>query len=290
MRSRRGDRDENMSMSLTPQLIKPARLSGVTLCAIESRPSLAIVEALSATLEQVECDEVLFLAPTLPKSLPEHIRHVPIPEFRNVAEYSHYVLKRLADHVSTPHVLLIQWDGFVLDGRSWNPQFLDCDYIGAPWPHVEAPFSVGNGGFSLRSRTLLLACQDSDFIVSQPEDMAICKWNRQLLAERYGIKFASPELAASFSCEHGPMIGPTFGFHGIFNFPHVYPERLDEVLEGLDDLLLHNRDARTLCVRLLRSRNPEYRAIGRRFLKRLILRTPWNKHNWLALRNLLLGW
>jgi hypothetical protein len=38
--------------------------------------------------------------------------------------------------------------------------FLDYDFIGAPWPEGQEENSllVGNGGFSLRSKSKLLAC------------------------------------------------------------------------------------------------------------------------------------
>ena len=33
----------------------------------------------------------------------------------------------------TPHVLLIQWDGFVVNPSAWSDEFLDFDYVGARW-------------------------------------------------------------------------------------------------------------------------------------------------------------
>ena len=50
---------------------------------------------------------------------------------------------------------------------SWGVEarvpFLDYDFIGAPWPEGQEENSllVGNGGFSLRSKSKLLACTSS---------------------------------------------------------------------------------------------------------------------------------
>src|SRR5262249_12882229 len=79
------------------------------------------------------------------------VETLPIAPLRSVAEYSEFVLKRLVDYVDTPHVLLVQWDGFVLNPGAWREDFLSYDYVGAPWPWHQDGRNVGNGGFSLRS-------------------------------------------------------------------------------------------------------------------------------------------
>jgi hypothetical protein len=48
--------------------------------------------------------------------------------------YSQIVLKGLYPHVATSHVLVIQWDGYVVNADLWDDDFLRYDYIGAPWP------------------------------------------------------------------------------------------------------------------------------------------------------------
>src|SRR6185503_18873241 len=110
----------------------------------------------------------------------------------------------------------VQWDGFVIDAGSWREQFLEFDYIGAPWLQFADGYDVGNGGFSLRSRRLLEACAGADFIPSHPEDVAICRTNRPMLEKMHGIRFADAQLAETFAFERtAPR--PSFGFHGAFN-------------------------------------------------------------------------
>ena len=152
----------------------------------------------------------------------------PIEPLRGIGDYNRFLHQRLIDHVKTDHVLIFQWDGFVLDPDAWTDEFLAYDYIGAPWSEASTPpgRQVGNGGFSLRSRRLLLALQDPElaFDPSRPEDKVICRELRPQLEARHGIRFAPVDLAARFSFEHVGAGGPSFGFHGDFNFPLAMPE------------------------------------------------------------------
>jgi hypothetical protein len=52
----------------------------------------------------------------------------------------------------TDFVLSVQLDGFPTRPDLWSDDFLQFDYIGAPWPAELNPYRVGNSGFSLRSR------------------------------------------------------------------------------------------------------------------------------------------
>jgi hypothetical protein len=76
---------------------------------------------------------------------------------------------------------------------------------------------VGNGGFSLRSRRLLMATQHKEFIFHRQEDIAICVINKAMLEEKFDIRFATEEVAKKFSFEHYIPDGKNFGFHGIWN-------------------------------------------------------------------------
>jgi len=163
-----------------------------------------------------------------------------IEALQGMADYNRFILTRLIDHVRTDFVLIFQWDGFVLDPAAWTDEFLEYDYVGAPWEAATAPPGklVGNGGFSLRSRRLLEALRDPTlaFNPERPEDKLICRELRPVLEARHGLRFAPVELARRFSIEHGVRREPTFGFHGDFNFPAVLTdEALSSVLELLPE-------------------------------------------------------
>lgn len=132
------------------------------------------------------------------------------------AEYSRYILKNLYKDISplldtyTTHVLIVQWDGFVVNPKRWSHDWLKYDYIGAPWMYYENN-QVGNGGFSLRSVKLLKLCSMFSFTETHPEDDVICRKNRMEF-EALGIKYAPLEEAMKFSAECEPYTDQ-FGFH-----------------------------------------------------------------------------
>ena len=232
------------------------KLPTVTLCAVTSVNVRATVDALEASLEQIDFAECLLLTDAEVAGADPRIRIVPIEHLASGTAYSHFLLSKLADHVSSDHCLVIQWDGFVLDARRWDPRFLSYDYIGAPWPQFDDGNNVGNGGFSLRSRKLLEAFRDPRFQPGHPEDVAICRTNKALLEEEHGIRFADPRTAASFSYERTEPAEPTLGFHGIFNMiPALGPERFWRTYSELDERSTAFADYGLLMRQLGRGRN-----------------------------------
>lgn len=161
---------------------------------------------------------------------------IPISSMK---DYSRFMIYHLNDHISTDFTLTIQHDGFIINPDSWRDEFLEYDYIGAPWPWREngfvTPFgehiSVGNGGFSLRSKKLLeipskvkvpfdVVSMNHFYkmfgAVNWNEDGNICVHNRHIFEEN-GCKFAPVEVAKYFSYESPLDINSgiiPFGFHG----------------------------------------------------------------------------
>ena len=171
---------------------------------------------------------IRFGAVRLLSSIPHHHPSVvPIEPIGSREAYSSFMVKRVNSYVDTPFALVIQYDGFVLNPDAWQDEFLNYDYIGAPWFEPEYGGAlVGNGGFSLRSKRLLEILQNDDSIADPtdldppdaPEDWYICVMIREYL-EGKGIRFAPAKLAQRFSLEGGEPFGVTwtnqFGFHGL---------------------------------------------------------------------------
>lgn len=146
------------------------------------------------------------------------IEYVQAPPIKTTKDYSELLLTELDQHVQGSHVLVIQWDSFVINPEMWTDSFLTYDYIGPVWSHhPETP--VGNGGFSLRSKRLLRAIQHPGFVKKHPEDYCICAVNKDFLAQK-DIQIAPVEVAEKFAVERTPW-HPAFGFHGFFNFSRV---------------------------------------------------------------------
>lgn len=226
-------------------------LPDVSLACLDTRhPELAVF-AMQHCLDQAHFGEAVLLTVADYASPDPRIRVQPVACLRSVADYSAFIVKSLGAHVRGSHVLVMQWDSFILDPRAWDPAFLEFDYLGAPWPHRSAP--VGNGGFSLRSRRLLDALHDPDIRNLQPEDYCICELYRERLEGTHGIRFAPLELARRFSFELEVPSGPTFGFHGLFNFHRAMSE--PDLLAWLDRApvsLLRSMQGRRLVKNLIR--------------------------------------
>ena len=142
-----------------------------------------------------------------------------IPKISSIEEYSIFMVRDLANYFSKDFVLVAQWDGFVWHPELWDDEFLKYDYIGAPWypdqlkPGVPKHFTVGNGGFSLRSKRLQEFLRDNfdNLLWHKAEDVVISQFNRNYL-ESNGFKFAPSEVAEKFSIENGPL-KKAFGVH-----------------------------------------------------------------------------
>lgn len=180
---------------------------------------------MQASLKQILPIEAAIICP---QEFSHHaIKCVPVQVTGN---YSQWILKNLKDYVSASHCLVQQWDSCILNPDLWSHEFLEYDYIGAPWP--SGPHRVGNGGFSLRSTKFLEeSAKIADLLpIGNPiydnEDYYACVTCAEYLKMK-GIKFATLELARQFSVERPIPESPhkyddlstykSFAFHGSFN-------------------------------------------------------------------------
>ena len=221
-------------------------LPQVTLCAVSSANVPATIRALETSLAHIAfADAILFTHADQPKdhlNRSAEIRLVEIERLNTSAAYSEFLLAQVADHVRTSHCLIVQWDGHVIDAARWRPEFLEYDYIGARWPQFADGRDVGNGGFSLRSRRLMAACQSPKFERHHPEDLAICHTNRALLDDQ-GMRFAPGALADAFAAERAGDPSSSFGYHGVFLMPRVLgAEAFWKVYRTLDERSSLRRD------------------------------------------------
>src|SRR6476659_6748141 len=198
-------------------------LAGVTLLCVDTANHALALRALALSGAALRFERTLLLTDAIPAHLdvPPGISVRPIAPLDSREAYSHFVLKSLLPHVPTPHLLLIQWDGYVVNPGAFDPAFLDCDYIGAKWFWFDDGMRVGNGGFSLRSRKLLEALQDPRIELVEAEDVTIGRAFRPLLEREYGIRYADDAMADRFAFEAAYPTGKPFGFHGLYNFCRV---------------------------------------------------------------------
>jgi hypothetical protein len=206
------------------------RLEGVTLLGVDCVDIDRLVQAAEICQKDFEFEDVKLL--TSIKS--DHVNIVLINPIMSIEQYSYFIIAELDKYLDTSHVLIIQYDGFILNPDAWSDEFLKYDYIGAPWlvrdfsvnnfgfdKKLLGQFVVGNGGFSLRSKKLVSLCADlakrNFFKDYDPEDVVICVHNRKFFEDK-NIQFAPVELAKAFSYEDDEshnMWDSQFGFHGL---------------------------------------------------------------------------
>jgi len=219
-------------------------LPDVTLACIDTANHTLALRALAKSCEGIRFARVLLLTDGVPPgvAVPPYVEIAAITPLRSRDAYSNFVLKGLLPFVTTGHVLIVQWDGYAVSPGAWDPANVDCDYLGAKWSWHKDAMRVGNGGFSLRSRRLLLALQDPRIELVDAEDTTICRTFRPLLEREHGIRFGSEALADKFAFEAAYPIGKPFGFHGLFNFWQVMPAaELAGLVPQFSDEIAHSK-------------------------------------------------
>lgn len=198
-------------------------LRNVTLIGADCVDIDRLIRAANKSCEEIKFGDVKLLSSF--HSIDSRV--VPIRHLAVKGDYSDFMMKELYNFIDTDFILVIQHDGYVLNPSAWDNEWLNYDYIGAPFEWYTDGMNVGNGGFSLRSKKLHKILHDDPDIVpiNEPgvtihkeEDHCICRLYRKLLENRYGIKFAPIEVARKFSIEGWRSENRTwtneFGFHG----------------------------------------------------------------------------
>ena len=152
---------------------------------------------------------------------------------RSIDDWNYKIVFELFKYVKTEYAFLFHADGYVINPHLWNPQWLEYDYVGAPWPLPRDDYSyrdedgnvirVGNS-VSLRSRSMLIAPHIHNlqakwraYYGNTNEDGFLCCHNRKYL-ECMGMKYAPLDVAKHFSKEHTIPENEhldTFAFHSL---------------------------------------------------------------------------
>jgi hypothetical protein len=186
-------------------------------------------------------------------------RYIKVADWPNKNTASLFYYTEAARKITTSHALLMEWDAGVCNPEMWRDEFLEYDYIGAPWNADMGRgwpgYTVGNGGFALVTKRLIDFCYDAKFKIYT--DMHISRHHRKECEDRGGFKWASDSIARDFAYEgwtiHGPII-PTspphsFGYHCVTNWPAILDR--DDLIARAKILFAseHGRDKRGLLLR-----------------------------------------
>ncbi|ABP35016.1 DUF5672 family protein [Polynucleobacter asymbioticus] len=187
------------------------------------------IPAILRSMKELPGSKGLLLSTQKPQNLPPQIDWTEILPL-DYRQYSLFVMFSLHNFIQTEFCLIVQDDGWVINGKSWKKEYFDYDYIGGPchaafvgselvpayqWVGTSnpTPLVIQNGGLSLRSKKFLKApsCHGALYYFSeeqilQNEDVQLTGIYRPQL-EELGIKFAPNNLAKQFSVEY---LGPIF--------------------------------------------------------------------------------
>ena len=203
-------------------------MKDVTLVGVAGIKALETLKAIKYSCKKLNFGAVKLITP---ENIHDETVEIINCEPLNYEQYNHFIVYRLHEYIDTKFALIVQNDGYVVNPEQWSNEFLDYDYIGAPWPLPHDNFSfrdpegniqrVGNGGFSLRSKKLLglakeLNLEWKSYFGFYHEDGFFSCHNRKIY-EQHGCKFAPIEVASRFS--HETLIPENygiipFGFHG----------------------------------------------------------------------------
>jgi hypothetical protein len=204
------------------------KLPDVTLVMVETREHDLARMAVEDCLRVAEFGEVLIVTdrPLEFSPLTHHCEprfHI-VPDWPDKLGWSRSWWFDVPPLLRTRQTLNIQWDSWIWDTSMWRDEFMDYDYVGAPWWYKDGK-NVGNGGFSIISTRLKrYICNRRDQFPCDTavDDDLLCRKYRPKL-ETAGFLWAPEKVAHDFAfecCRPSPT-SKHFGFHGMFNWNEV---------------------------------------------------------------------
>jgi hypothetical protein len=207
-------------------------LNNITLINVNNINPKLSVNILNFCNKFLKFNKTILFSEIIPENITSNIEHVPL-KINSILDYNKFILKDLNNFINTSHCLIVQNDGFIINPHLWKEEFLEYDYIGAPWNLNgmrvwKRTNRIGNGGFSLRSKKLLQYTQQTNLNnFNQPEDVT----NSLIIEKNKNFKYPSVDLAVTFSLEDPLEDFPydftkCFGFHSKWvynNLIHLCP-------------------------------------------------------------------
>ena len=224
-----------------PQIVNGRlQLPNVTLTAVTSVKVKETIKAMEYSMRNIDFGDVVLITHRKPFFLPKTIRYMHTQKMTNIDDFNHKMVYDIGDYIETDYMLLVHYDGFVVNTDMWRDEFLDYDYIGSPWPLPHDDFSyrdingeicrVGNS-VSIRSKRLLDFPKKANIPWEADhgffhEDGFLCVKNKHLV-EQAGMKIAPLEVAKYFG--HENMIPEIEGirpfvFHKWYGTNKDYPK------------------------------------------------------------------
>jgi hypothetical protein len=222
------------------------QLKNITLLSYNPVDPIRSIKALLYSSRDIEFARMVLVSRTKPKELPDFIDFVHTNNTTH-QESSHFVYNSLPNIVDTEYMLSIHDDGFVINPHLWRDEFLDYDYIGAPWRELWMRNRVGNGGFVLKSNRFIQLTRNLTYLGKHEDGELTNDYYDYFTAN--GCRYAPVHVAMKFSiesripeCEYN--LNNCFGFHGRGNPKDVrvhdgFYHQFQEKCQLLDTVEIH---------------------------------------------------
>lgn len=143
-----------------------------------------------------------------------------IPKLNNIDQLNLFCIKELWKYIDTPHFMIIQPDGYIINPELWKDDWLNYDYIGAPWSDLIMRTQlghpgIGNGGFCIRSKSLAKFVSNKQKHLQLPLTFNEDGYYSNKINTESFLKYPTTKEALAFSQEMliDSSIKP-FGIHG----------------------------------------------------------------------------
>jgi tetratricopeptide (TPR) repeat protein len=239
-------------------------LPSVTLVCLDCERQALALAALEQSMTRCRFAEVMFFTD----------RDLGIEELEVIPNFTattreqrfDFIAHRLASHVSTPHLLLIQWDAFVVNPAAWTDEFLAFDFVAPPASPRAA--EDANEGIALLSTRLLRALERFADLPSR-WDAAVERITHSDAGSGAELRLAPPALGKRFAFADAPPSGQPFGFQGLYNMWMVFQAAdLEAFLRMATSGVLRSEAAVSLAVNLRElDRNEESRRLSDAILR-----------------------
>lgn len=193
------------------------KLNNITLIAVTSIKVYETIKALEYSMRGITFAEVVLVTHKKPLLMPKSITYKHCERIDDIDKFNYLCAYELGRYVDTDYCILIHYDGFIVNPKSWEDEFLKYDYIGSPWPlpdkehfcYYDAQGNICRVGNSVSLRSKRLMDMPSKLGLewkkapdgTYNEDIFLCCMNKCALEEE-GLIFAPLEVAARFGREH----------------------------------------------------------------------------------------
>jgi hypothetical protein len=206
------------------------------------------VLAIKKSMAELPGSRGLLIAESKPSNLTDDIEFVTTEPF-DYYQYSVFIMHCLYRFIKTEFALIVQDDGWILNGKNWDDDWFNYDYTGGichaarveheihffyTWVNNPKAVPLMNGGLSLRSHKFLEAPSKYGIVYKHYQNEPMVNEDIQLgivfrdVLERHGLVFCPVEKALYFSFEYlGPKIHDNLNFHKMLGH-HAPTRRLQD--------------------------------------------------------------